>query len=279
MGAVTKAHAAHATALHDPAGSARTFLGEAALPAVRALNGAGSPALLPAEPRVVNAVRLWLVGPEVALYGYWTEWRTSDRSGRPPSTGELLRLTGEESVTSLHSSAPALLHALRMRHSMDTAPYLNQGQATYPGGVFELDAALDLPHPPDEDLEVGEVTIVVEGAGETPNRPRSTSLRRHQANPAVRRRVRGVPQRAHLVPRTPACYSPAPQLGRPAPVPPPIQDQGCPKQRAGPLARARGLPPAPPRRHDPLGPGPGSGGHPHPPLRGSACAPPPPPGA
>ena len=32
---------AHAAAQHDPAGSARTFLGEAALPAVRALNGAG----------------------------------------------------------------------------------------------------------------------------------------------------------------------------------------------------------------------------------------------
>ena len=37
---VMEAHAAHATALHDPAGSARTFLGEDALPAVRSLNEA-----------------------------------------------------------------------------------------------------------------------------------------------------------------------------------------------------------------------------------------------
>ena len=37
-GAVAEAQAAHAAALHDPTGSTRTFLGEAALPAVRALN-------------------------------------------------------------------------------------------------------------------------------------------------------------------------------------------------------------------------------------------------
>ena len=58
---VTEAHAAHAAVQHDPAGSARTFLGEAALPAVRALNGAGAPALLPAMHRILN--------PESALYG------------------------------------------------------------------------------------------------------------------------------------------------------------------------------------------------------------------
>ena len=46
LDAVPEAHAAHAAAQHDSAGSARTFLGEAALPAVRALNGAGAPALL-----------------------------------------------------------------------------------------------------------------------------------------------------------------------------------------------------------------------------------------
>ena len=72
-GAVTEAYAAQAAALHNPAGSARTFLGEAALPAVRALNRAGTPALQPGMHRVVNAVRLGLVGPEAALYGYWME--------------------------------------------------------------------------------------------------------------------------------------------------------------------------------------------------------------
>ena len=37
-----EAHEAHAAAEHDLAGSARAFLSEAALPAVRALNGAGA---------------------------------------------------------------------------------------------------------------------------------------------------------------------------------------------------------------------------------------------
>ena len=46
--AVTEAHRAHTAVQHHKAGSARTFLGEAALRALRALNGAGAPALLPA---------------------------------------------------------------------------------------------------------------------------------------------------------------------------------------------------------------------------------------
>ena len=173
--AVTEAHEAHADAQHDPAGSARTFLGEAALPAVRALNGAGAPTLLPAMHRMVNAVRPGLLGPEAALYGHWMEWRTSNRSGRPLSMGDTLRLTGAGSATSLYSSALALLHALKTRCPGDAAPYLNQARATYPGGVSELDAALDLLHPPDEDLEVGEITVFVEGADEMPTRPRPTN--------------------------------------------------------------------------------------------------------
>ena len=120
-GAVTEAHAAHAAALHDPAGSARTFLGEAALPAVHALNKARTPALLPAMHRVMNTVLPGLIGPEAALNGYWMEWRMSNQWDRPLSMGDKLRLTGEESATSLHSSAPALLHALRTRHPMDAA--------------------------------------------------------------------------------------------------------------------------------------------------------------
>ena len=54
-------------ALHDPAGSTRTFLSEAALPAVRALNRAGAPGLLPAIHRVLKAVRPGLVDPEAVL--------------------------------------------------------------------------------------------------------------------------------------------------------------------------------------------------------------------
>ena len=63
---------------------------------------------------------------------------------------------------------------LRTRHSMDAAPYLNPARATYPGRLSELDAAIQLLHPPDAELEVREVTIFVEGAGETPPRPRPT---------------------------------------------------------------------------------------------------------
>ena len=99
------------------------------------------------------------------------EWHESNRSGRPLSMGDTLRLAGAGSAMSLRSSAPALLHALRTRYPGDAAPYLNQAQATYPGGVSELDAALHLLHPPDEDLEVGEITLFVEGADESPPAP------------------------------------------------------------------------------------------------------------
>ena len=173
--AVAEAHEAHAAARCDLAGSARAFLNETALPAVRALNRGGAPTLLPAMHRIVNAVQPGLISPEAALYGHWMEWRVSNRSGRPLSMGDTLRLTGAGSAMSLRSRAPALLHALRTRYPGDAAPYLNQARATYPGGVSELDAALHLLHPPDEDLEVGEVTVFVEGADEASARPRPTN--------------------------------------------------------------------------------------------------------
>ena len=128
--AVTEAHEAHAAAQHDPAGSARAFLSEATLPAVRALNVAVARTLLPAMHWIVNAVQPRLISPEAALYGHWMEWRTSNRSGRPPSAGESLQLTGKGSAMSLHNSAPALLHALRTHCLGDTAPYLNRGPHT-----------------------------------------------------------------------------------------------------------------------------------------------------
>ena len=173
--AVTEAHEAHAAARRDPTGSARAFLSEAALQAVRALYRAGAPMLLPEMHRIVNAVQPGLISPGAALYGHWVEWRESNRSGRPLSMGDTLRLTGAGSAMSLRSSAPALLHALRTRCPGDTAPYLNQARATYPGGVSELHAALHLLHPPDEDLEVGEITVFVEGADEAPTRPGPTN--------------------------------------------------------------------------------------------------------
>ena len=172
---MTEAHEAHAAARRDPTGSARAFLTETALPAARALNGAGAATLLPAMHRIVNAVQPGLISPEAALYGHWMEWRESNWSGRPLSMGDTLRLTGAGSAMSLRSSAPARLQALRTRCPKDMSPYLNQARATYPGGVSELDAALHLLHPPDKDLEVGEITVVVEGADEAPTRPRPTN--------------------------------------------------------------------------------------------------------
>ena len=173
--AVAEAHEAQAAARRDPTGSARAFLNETALPAVRALNGARAPTLLPAMHRIVNAIQQGLIGPEATLYGHWLEWRESNWLGRPLSMGDTLRLTGAGSAMSLSSSAPALLHALRTCYPGDTAPYLKQARATYPGGVSELDAALHLLHPPDEDLEVGKITVFVEGADEAPARPRPTN--------------------------------------------------------------------------------------------------------
>ena len=77
--AVSEAHEAQAAAHYHPAGSARAFLSEAVLLAVRALNGAGAPTLLPAMHGTVNAVQPGLISPEAALYGHWMEWRTSNR--------------------------------------------------------------------------------------------------------------------------------------------------------------------------------------------------------
>ena len=171
---VAEAHEAHAAARRDLTGSARAFLNETALPAVRGLNGAGAPTLLPAMHQIGNTVRPGLISLEAALYGHWMEWHESNRSGRPLSMGDTLQVTGAGSAMSLRSSAPALLHALRTRYPGDAAPYLNKARATYLGEVSELDAALHLLHPPDEDLEVGEITVFVEGADEAPARPRPT---------------------------------------------------------------------------------------------------------
>ena len=81
-GMVAKAHAAHAAALHDPTGSARILLGEAALRAFRGLNGAGALTLLPAMHRVVNAVRSGLVDPEAAsMATAWSRARPNSPAG------------------------------------------------------------------------------------------------------------------------------------------------------------------------------------------------------
>ena len=279
--AVAEAHEAHAAARRDLTGSARAFLKETALPAVRALNGAGAPTLLPAMQRIVNAIQPGLIGPEVALYGHWKEWHESNRSDRPLSMGDTLRLTGAASAMSLCSSAPALLHALTTVYPGDTAPYLNGARATYPGGVSELDAALHLLHRPDEDLEVGEITVFVEDADEAPARPRPTNPVYEGTRPTPPYAIvcEAFPREPTWCPALPSATHAPLRLGQPRPVPPPLQNQGCPPQGAGPLARVPWQPPASPRHRDPRKPGTGPGDHPHPPLWGSTRTPPPPPGA
>ena len=275
--AVAEVHEAHAAARRDPTGSARAFLSETALPAVRALNGAGAPTLLPAMHWIVNAIQPGLIGLKAALYRHWMEWRESNWSSRPLSMGDTLRLTGAGSAMSLRSSAPALLHALRTRYPGDTALYLSQARATYPGGVSELDAVLHLLHPPDEDLDVGDITVFVEGADEAPARPRPTNPVYDGTRPTPRYAI--VSEAFPREPTSCPALPPATQLGQPRPVPPPLQNQGCPPHGARPLARAPWHPPAPPRRRDPRGPGTGPGDHHWPPLWGSTRTPPPPPGA
>ena len=130
------------------------------------------------------------VDPEAALYGIWIEWYTSYQVGRPLSMGDTLRLTGERLANALRSTAPALLHALGTRFSAGDTLYLNQAGATYPEGVSELDAALYLLHLPEVDLEVGKITIFVQGAGE--------------ADPPVLPCVQRFPPGTHLVPCRPA---------------------------------------------------------------------------
>ena len=86
-GAVAEAHAPHAAASHNPAGRMRTFLLDAVLPTIRALNGASALSLLPAMHQLMNAVGLGLVDPKVAPYELWMEWDTSNQTSRLMSMG------------------------------------------------------------------------------------------------------------------------------------------------------------------------------------------------
>ena len=272
--AVAEAHEAHAAARRDLTSSATAFLNETALPAVRALNGSGARTLLPAMHRIVNAVQMGLISPETALYGHWMEWRESNRSGRPLSMGDTLQLTGAGSAMSLRSSAPALLHAIRTRYPGDAAPYLNQARATYPGGVSELDAALHLLHPPDEDLEVGDITVFVEGAEEASARPRPTNPVYDGTRPTSPYAIvcQTFPREPTWCPTLPPATN-APRGWANPDLPPPLS-----RTRG---AHHRGQVLWPDCSGTPLlllvGAGPGD--HPHPPLWSSTRTPPPPPGA
>ena len=66
---------------------------------------------------------------------------------------------------------------------------------------------------------MGEVTILVQGAGETPSHPCPTNLFYDGTKPTPPYAV--VLQRAHLVSRPPTSHTRARRLGQPAPAPPP----------------------------------------------------------
>ena len=132
--AVAEAHEAHAAARRDLTGSARAFLNETAFPAVRALNRAGAPMLLPAMHWIVNAIQPGFIGLEAALYGHWKEWRESNRLGRPLSMGDTLRLTGARSAMSLRSSAPAPAARPQDALPRGCGPVPEPGAGHIPGG-------------------------------------------------------------------------------------------------------------------------------------------------
>ena len=279
--AVAEAHEAHPAARRDPTGSARAFLNETALPAVRALNGAGAPMLLPAMHRIVNAIQPGLIGPEAALYKHWMEWRESNRSGRPLSLVDTLRLTGAGSAMSLRSSAPALLRALKTRYPGDTAPYLNQARATYPGGVSELDAALHLLHPPDEDLELGEITVFVEGADEAPARPRPTNPVYDGTRPTPPYAImcEAFPRETTWCPALPPTTHAPRGWANPDLPAPPSPDSWVPTTGGRSSGKSALAPPCSSSLSRPAGTRNGSWDHPYPPLWGSTRTPLPPPGA
>ena len=96
--------------------------------------------------RIVNAVQPGLISPEASIYGHWMKWRESNWSGRPPSMGDTLRLTGAGSAMSLHSSAQALLHALRTRCPGHN-PVPEPGAGHIPGGSVRVGRGAPPPTP------------------------------------------------------------------------------------------------------------------------------------
>ena len=169
----------------------------------------------------------------------------SNQAGWPLSMKDALLLTGKGSPNALCGGAPALLHALRTRHSAAEAPYLNQARATYPGGVSELDVALHLLHSPEEDLEFAEVRIFLEGLGEAhPPRPRPTNpvYNGTRPTPPVRRTVLGFSPGTRLVPHPPAGRPHAAQLGPPTPVFIPSPGPWAPTTGDGPSGRSTRAP-------------------------------------
>ena len=168
--AVAEAHKAHAAARRDLTDSARAFLNETAHPAVRALNRAGAPTLLPAMHRIVNAIQPGAHQPGGGPLRELDRVARVQPVGPAPVHGEYPAADGSgvRHVPPQQRPSPAA-------RPQDAAPYLNLAGATSPGGVSELDAALHLLHPPDEDLEVGEITVFVEGAEEAPPGPWPTN--------------------------------------------------------------------------------------------------------
>ena len=128
-GAVGEAHAAH-VAQHGLEDSMRAFLSDAALSAIRALNGGGSPHAAPenipgGECRA-PATRGSPDGPLWVL----DEVAHLQPVSSAPVDGRCAPTDRQKAVPSPPQQRRSLLHALRTHLSTDAAPYLNQARAT-----------------------------------------------------------------------------------------------------------------------------------------------------
>ena len=276
--AVAEAHEAHAAARHDLTGSVRAFLNETALPAVRALNGAGAPTLLPAMHQMVNTVQPGFISPEAALYGRWMEWRESNRSGRPLSSGGYPAADGSgvRHVPPQQRPSPAARPQDALPRGRGPVP--EPGAGHIPGGSVRAGCGAPLSTPTGRGPGGGRDHGVRgrRGRGARPPPTDQPGVRRHQAYPPVRHRMRGVPQGAHLVPRPPSRRRTRPAAGPTQTCPTPSPGPGVPTTGGRSSGKSALAPPCSSWSSRPAGTRSGSWGSPPPTSMGQHPYPAPP---
>ena len=212
--AVTEANQPQAAAQHDTAGSARTLLGEAALLAVRALNGAGAPTLLPAMQTIMNAIPV----------------------GAHRSQGSPLRVL--DGVAHVQPVVPAPVHGGRPAAD-------GRGVGHVPAEQRPSPAAR-----PEDTLHQERGAIPEPSAGHVPGRsvrtgrgtPPSTSIGRGPPAPAQQTRRTTAPRRPP--PPTPLCARRSPESppGVPSTHRPHDRPAAGPARACPPPCRGQGVP-------------------------------------
>ena len=166
------------------------LLNETALPAVRALNGARAPTLLPAMHRIVNAIQPGLISPEAALYGHWMEWPESNRSGRPLSMGDTHAADGSgvRHVPPQQRPSPATRPQDALPRGRGPVP--EPGAGHIPGGSVRAGCGAPPSTPTGRGPGGGRNHGVRgrRGRGARPPPADQPGVRRHQADPPVRHR-------------------------------------------------------------------------------------------